>query len=499
MALHQQQLFHIEPVEKTIYQKHLNRKKYNQYFTPEVAVKIALGFISTANAEHIIDPAVGNGIFLKVASTIWNNAKLLGIDIDSSVINNLEKVKIPNSLYFTSDSLLKEIWESLDMKKIISNVDFDIVMGNPPFSSWFQRIKEPSILANYRLAHRNGKLMRGQAVEVLFLELFIRLAQNSGYIIIVLPDGILSNPQYRYVRKFILKETEVKHIINLPRNIFRDTSAKTSVLILKKGRNNSISYLTHLYDFQKTGILNNTIEIKSDNLLKRMDYYYYNNLRHSSINDLMNKGVKFITLRNFIIYCKTGKTLYGKDKKFSDKGLRFLHATNITEIGINYKRDERFITPSSKMHSTNAYAKVDDILFVRVGVGCAGRVVIVGAKEDEGVATDYIHIFKVKEINPYFLVIYLKTKFGKDSINLLKHGVGTVSINKTDLLSLPIPLIPKNIQIIIEKKYRSILNEYRKNRNIDNISNKMESLICYLEKTLMSIDKEVIDAKKKNN
>ena len=493
MSLPQEQLLHIESVKESIYKKHPNRKNFNQYFTPEIAVKKALEFISTVDAVNIIDPAVGNGIFLKVASKIWNNAKLFGIDIDSSVIQNLEKANIPNSFYLTSDSLLKEIWETPEMKKIISNGDFDIVMGNPPFSSWFQRIKEPSILANYRLAHRNGKLMRGQAIEVFFLELFIRLAKNGGYIIIVLPDGILSNPQYRYVRKFILKETEVKHIINLPRNIFRDTSAKTSILILEKKKNKSPGYLGHLYDFQKEGIFTDIIEVKSDDLVNRMDYYYYHYLKHSSLNELMNKRVKFITLRNFIVYCKTGKTLYGKERKFADKGLRFLHATNITKIGINYKKDEKFIAPSSKMNFPNAYAKVEDILFVRVGVGCAGRVAIVDAKEDEGVATDYIHIFNVKEVNPYFLVVYLKTKFGKDSINLLKHGVGTVSINKTDLLSIPIPIIPKNIQIKIEKKYKNILKEYRKNRDDDKISNKMESLICYLGTTLTNIGKGVIN------
>jgi type I restriction enzyme M protein len=162
--------------------------------------------------------------------------------------------------------------------------------------------------------------------------------------------------------------------------------------------------------------------------------------------------------------------------------LRFLHATNITEIGINYKKDEKFIDPLSKMNFQSAYAKVGDILFVRVGVGCTGRVAIVDVKEDEGVATDYIHIFKVKNITPYYLVVYLKTRFGKDYINILKHAVGTVSINKTDLLSLQIPLIPEEIQEEIEKHYRSILSEYRRSGENKTLMDKLISLIHYLEK-----------------
>ncbi|MCD6097449.1 restriction endonuclease subunit S, partial [bacterium] len=171
----------------------------------------------------------------------------------------------------------------------------------------------------------------------------------------------------------------------------------------------------------------------------------------------------------------------------ADKGLRFLHATNITEIGINYKRDERFIDPSSKMNFPNAYAKVGDILFVRVGVGCAGRVAIVDAEENEGVATDYIHIFRVKKINPYFLVIYLKSRFGKDSINILKHGVGTVSINKKDLLSLPIPVVSTEIQKEIGNKYEEILREYR-----FNIFNGKDLSICKIKTKNLIIDLEKI-------
>ena len=94
-------------------------------------------------------------------------------------------------------------------------------------------------------------------------------------------------------------------------------------------------------------------------------------------------------------------------------------------------------------------------------MGCAGRIAIVDSKEDEGIATDYIHIFKVKDVNPYFLVVYLKTKYGRDYIDLLKHGVGTVSINKTDLLSIPIPIIPKEIQKNIGNKYKEILKKWR--------------------------------------
>ena len=481
MSFVQQQLFH---TVKSEVQKHRNRKNHNQYFTPEFAVEKAFSFIPKAKVENIIDPAVGNGAFLKAASRKWKNAKLFGIDIDKEVISVLNKSNLPNSYFVSADSLLRKTWQLPKIQQILSKGSFDLVVGNPPFSSWFQRVESEEILSNYELAKNNGNLKRSQAIEILFLEIFVKLANVAGFIVIVLPDGILSNPQYQYVREFILKNTKVLHIISLPRNIFEQTSAKTSILILEKQDETNLNYFAELHDLGKTGKVNNTIRVPGRDLTKRMDYFYYHNLQKSPLRELMGNGVAFKPLKDFVIYCKTGKTLYGEEREFLKKGLRFLHATNITDIGINYKKDEKFINPSGKMNFPSAYAMIGDILFVRVGVGCAGRVAIVNTEADEGIATDYIHILRLKGINPYFLVVYLKTKYGKDSINLLRHGVGTVSINKTDLLSIPIPIVSKDIQIEIENRYKSILSEYRTTGNAVPVETEFIFLIRFLEKQL---------------
>jgi type I restriction enzyme M protein len=481
MGLAQQHLFYIE--EDKV-QKHHNRKNHNQYFTPEFAVEKALSFIPETSVQNIIDPAVGNGAFLKAASRKWKNAKLFGIDIDKDVVSALNKSSLPNSYFVPADSLLRKTWQLPKFQQVLSKGGFDLVVGNPPFSSWFQRVESEEILSNYELAKNNGNLKKSQAIEILFLEIFVRLSGKEGFIVIVLPDGILSNPQYQYVREFILKNTKVLHITSLPRNIFEQTSAKTSILILEKQDKTNLNYFAELHDLGKTGKVNNTIKVSGRDLTKRMDYFYYHNLQKSPLRELMSNGVAFKPLRDFVIYCKTGKTIYGEEREFSKKGLRFLHATNITDIGINYKKNEKFINPSGKMNFPNAYATVGDILFVRVGVGCAGRVAIVDAKDDEGVATDYVHLVRVKNINPYFLVIYLKTRYGRDSINLLKHGVGTVSINKTDLLSIPIPVVSKDIQLEVEKRYKNILSEYRATGNSVTVETEFIYLIRFLEKQL---------------
>ena len=145
------------------------------------------------------------------------------------------------------------------------------------------------------------------------------------------------------------------------------------------------------------------------------------------------------------------------------------------------------------MYNSRAEVKLNDILFIRVGVGCIGRVAIVDCKKAIGIATDYIYIIRVKKINPYFLTLYLKTKFSRDIINSLKHGVGTLSINKVDLLSIPIPKVAIKKQRDIEKKYKAILIKWRHtiSYNLDTsiYEKKMEELLSSIEEMLyMSVN-----------
>ena len=475
-------LDNVQFIEKIDTSKHRNRKNHNQYFTPEFAVEKALSLIPIADVENIIDPAVGNGIFLQVASKKWNKVKMFGVDIDALVIQNLQKSNLPNSLYFVGNSLSKETWKKTKIKKIISDRAFHLVAGNPPFSSWFHRIKIPSILTEYKLAHRNGKLMRSQAIEILFIEIFIKLAREGGYIVIVLPDGILSNPQYRYVREFILSETEVKYIINLPRNVFEDTSAKTSILILEKKRTENLNYMIKFYDLEKTGSVNGMIEVKKKDLFNRMDYWYYHNLRDSCVKQLINDRHSFVPLRDFVVYCKTGKTLYGKERKFSNRGLRFLHTSDIGKICINHEKDKKFIKPNSKMDFKSAHTKIGDILIARVGNGCVGKCGIVATTKDTGIVSDCIFMIRVKEISPYVLTIFLNTKFAKEWFKAIKHGSATTSITKNEVLSVPVPLLHRNTQRAFENQYRKIITQHH-NRKAKNsiVYQYFEELVRKLE------------------
>lgn len=443
------------------------RKEFNQYFTPQNCISKALSLIPDKNIQTIIDPAVGKGDFLKSAKKLWTNAQIFGIDVDKNLSEKNQLFR-----FYCADSIQSAVWHKPFLKNILNAGGFDLTVGNPPYSSWFDRIENKDLLSKYRII--NG--FRSVGIEILFIELFIKITKENGYIVIVLPDGILGNPQNKFVRDFILKHTQILHIINLPRNIFSDTSAKTSILILKKIERIDKNYRLNIHDLET----NLTFLRELKNIQTRFDYNYLIN------NESANK-INFDSkpLGDYIVEMKTGKTRYGKERMFAKKGLRFLHATNITDIGINYKKDERFIDSNTTMFHPSALTQVNDILFVRVGVGCSGRATIVDSEKNIGVATDYIFIIRTKEINPFYLTLYLKSKIAQEHINKMKHGVGTVSVNKKEVMSIPIALIPPNTQNAFGEKYKLLLKEYsqkiEQKKTIEQVKGELKKLLSELE------------------
>lgn len=231
-----------------------------------------------AHYPSVIDPACGEGIFLKeaVSSGFTIPRYIWGVDIDSQVkerwveINLLKSFgsKADLNFHFIHQNGLIPIPEKVIGHKNEGMNQYDAVVGNPPYGGvglgeeqiTFELIQQltaysvlpqnvrrnlpeediqPTLLENpdgqNNLVKINNRL-RSFPIEVLFLERFIQLARPGGWIAIIIPDGILTNSNSHYVREFIFNKTKVKAIVSLSREAFKNvgTSAKTSILFLRK-------------------------------------------------------------------------------------------------------------------------------------------------------------------------------------------------------------------------------------------------------------------------
>ena len=220
-----------------------SRAGMGQYFTPDPVVQFMVDSIIPRSGETIIDPFCGSAHFLTSASK-----KTASEDSDTKMI---QYVGIEKSKKIARLAKIDSLLSNGDSKKIICSDSlihfdsfepikpnsFDIVLTNPPFGS---QLTEESLkgLGAFELA-RDRKRM---PLEILGLERSIQLLKPGGRLGIVLPEGILSNRNMRYVRDWLLKNVQILGVIGLPYETFSPYGAnvKTSVLFAKKWKKGEI-------------------------------------------------------------------------------------------------------------------------------------------------------------------------------------------------------------------------------------------------------------------
>lgn len=121
----------------------------------------------------------------------------------------------------------------------------DFVFTNPPFGAKIP-IDDPRILKQFDLGHRwvkdndrwvmKSDLQASVAPEVLFVERCVQWAKpGTGKVAIVLPDGILGNPDAASIRYWILTHCQVLASVDLPVEAFLpQVGVQASLLFLRR-------------------------------------------------------------------------------------------------------------------------------------------------------------------------------------------------------------------------------------------------------------------------
>lgn len=121
---------------------------------------------------------------------------------------------------------------------------FDLIFTNPPFGAKIP-INDPEILRQFDLGHnwkRNGAgewdkfgISSSEPPEILFIDQCHQLLKSGGKMAIVLPDGILGNPNTEHVRAWILQHFKILASVDLPVEAFLpQVGVQASLLFLKK-------------------------------------------------------------------------------------------------------------------------------------------------------------------------------------------------------------------------------------------------------------------------
>ena len=128
---------------------HNQKRHLSQFFTPQAVVEFMFDLVGFNPLWKVMDPACGDGIFLKEALKRGALA-VAGMDIDADAIkaaqDNLRGFEGRFRL-FCQDGLAEIECENGFWKE-----HYDLVIGNPPFASSKYRVREKRILQHFTLA-----------------------------------------------------------------------------------------------------------------------------------------------------------------------------------------------------------------------------------------------------------------------------------------------------------------------------------------------------------
>lgn len=262
------------------------KQEAGQFFTPRNIIKAMVEMLNPQEHERVLDPACGSGGFLvmvldhvrkQIARELFPDLSgiLLTDKLNTPEVNERVKQFAENCIFgfdfdpdlkkaarmnmvmagdghaniFHVNSLAYPNWEHpAEIEKIKLAIDqsletladkqgefnandargkFDVIFTNPPFGA---KVKvEREIAQKYELAKYSD------APEVLFIEACYNYLKPHGRMAIVLPDGILGNPNTLKVREWILDRFRILASVDLAVEAFLpQVGVQASLLFLQK-------------------------------------------------------------------------------------------------------------------------------------------------------------------------------------------------------------------------------------------------------------------------
>jgi len=252
-----------------------------EFFTVRNVVKMTVKMLDPKPGDRMLDPACGTGGFIIVGFNYiaekirqverkgWANPQkptsaeerrlydkvheagksIFGIDFNANLAKTAQMNMVMNNdgrggIYSVNSLLKPSAWPK-EIQRAIELGSMDIVTTNPPFGTKI-KVEGEEILGQFDLAHAwkkqgekwmmEGTVRAAMPPEILFIERCVQFVKpGTGKVGIVLPDGILGNPDNEYIRYWILANCQVLASVDLPVETFLPrTGTQTSVLILRR-------------------------------------------------------------------------------------------------------------------------------------------------------------------------------------------------------------------------------------------------------------------------
>jgi len=195
----------------------------------------------------------------------------------------------------------------------------------------------------------------------------------------------------------------------------------------------------------------------------RLDPIFYHPKYVSLVREMESLPHRIESIGTFSEEPRRGET----SGRYVKDGVPILKTLNVRDGELNWTRLS-FVEREFYDRHPEAHLKEDDVLITSTGIGTLGRVSPF-IHSYECMVDGHITVVRVTdlEVDPYYVVAFLRSPFGQAQVNRSAHGfTGQMELNKEDVKAIRVPLPKPELQREIGSRFKKILLARDKARRI---------------------------------
>ncbi len=215
-------------------------------------------------------------------------------------------------------------------KDIFDKGGFDIVIGNPPYVN-IANLTDDNVRKQYQ---KNYKTVKNKSdLYSIFTERAHHLLKPRGICSYIFSNSWLGTDSFSLFRKFLVEETRVLKLVDLPDKVFENATVKTCIILFSKDKASSNTIVLENWDGTSFSIMNHSLTYQSIRQYENFPFSFEENIDLSKVN-----VIKLGEIAHFSLGIKTSNDKrFISNEAFLEDSYRLIRGRNI----------QRYNTPQS--------------------------------------------------------------------------------------------------------------------------------------------------------
>lgn len=202
-----------------------HRKRFAQFFTPEPIAQLMIDWVCQLSPKTLLDPSVGPGVFLRLASQTHPMTQMVGMDVDPLAFAAAKAVLAGNDIKLIEHDFLT--WTE--------NFQFDAIVANPPYLRHHDVNYSFDIFSD--IGRKNSIILSKLSnVYILFVIEICRRLNAGGRAAILIPGEWTNSNFGMALKTYLLSRGYLSKLVyfsNLS-DQFKDALTTAAILLIEK-------------------------------------------------------------------------------------------------------------------------------------------------------------------------------------------------------------------------------------------------------------------------